>query len=73
MVLCEELAARTETPDLFLIRARGVSACTEELGRLVFFKVMILVVRAYGAVLPADLLVLFGILGIILGGIDHDE
>ena len=73
MVLCEELAARTETPDLFLIRARGVSACAEELGRLVFFKVMILVVRAYSAVLPADILVLFGILGNIPGGVNHDE
>ena len=73
MVLCEELAARTETPDLFLIRARRVSACAEELGRLVFFKMMTLVVRAYRAVLPADLPVLFCIFGNIPGGVDHDE
>ena len=73
MVLCEDLAASTETPDLFLIRARGVSACAEELGRLVFFKGMGLVVRAYGAVLPADLPVLFRILGNIPCGVNHDE
>jgi hypothetical protein len=73
MVLGEKLAGDTETTDLFLIRARGVSACAEELGRLVFFQGVGLVVRADRAVLPADLPVLFGILNDIFGGIYHDE
>jgi len=73
MVLCEELAGRTETSDFFFVRARGVSACAEELGRLKFFKGMSLVIRAYCAVLPADLPVLFRILGNIFGGINHNE
>ena len=73
MVLREELAAQAETPDLFLIRARGISPCAEELGRLVFLKLMPLVIRANGAVLPADLPVLFRILGNILCGVYHDE
>ena len=73
VVLCEELTAHAETPDLFFILAGGVSACAEELGGLVFFKGMSLVVRAYPAVLPADLPVLFGILYNIFWGINHDE
>ena len=73
MVLCEELAAGAETPDLFFIRAGGVSPCAEELGRLVFLKMMRPVVWAYRAVLPADLPVLFRILRNILRGINHDE
>ena len=73
MVLCEELAARAETPDLFLIRARRVPACTEELCGLEFLEGMGLVVRADRAVLPADLPVLFGILNRIFWGVNHDE
>jgi len=73
MVLCKELAAHAETPDLFFIRAGGVPACAEEFGRLEILEGMRLVVRAYRAVLPADLPVLFGILGNIFGWIYHDE
>lgn len=73
MVLCEELTGRAETPDLFFIRARGIPACAEEFGWLVFSKGMGLVVRAYGAVLPADLPVLLRIFRNILGGVYHDE
>lgn len=73
MVLGKDLAGRTETSDLFFIRARGVSACAEELGRLIFFKGMSLVVRAYFAVLPADLPVLFRIFWNILNGINHNR
>ena len=73
MVFREELAARAETPDLFCRRGRGSSACAEEFRGLVFFKRMSLVVWAYGAVLPADLPVLFSILDNILGGINHND
>lgn len=72
MVLCEELAARAVTPDLFFVRAGGPSAGAEEFVRLEFFKGMSLVVRAYPAVLPADLPVLFGIFDRIFVGIYHN-
>jgi hypothetical protein len=73
MVLREDLAARTETSDLFFIRAGRISGYTEELGRLIFFKGMSLVVRAYFAVFPADLPVLFCILWNIFSRINHNE
>jgi hypothetical protein len=61
MVLCKEFAGRTEAAYLPHIRCRGGSASAEETGGLVFFQGMTLVVLAYRAVLPADLLVLFGV------------
>lgn len=73
MVLCEDLAARTETPDPFFIWARRISGYAEEFGRLIFFKGMSLVVRAYLAVFPAYLPVLFRILGNISGRVNHNE
>jgi len=73
MVLCEELAGRTETADLFDGRGGGFSTCAEEFGRLVFFKRMALVVRAYFAVFPANLPVLFSIFYLIFVGIYHES
>jgi hypothetical protein len=71
MVLVEDLAARTETPDLFFLQAGGLAPGTEDLGGLEFFQVMGFVIRAYGAVLAANLPVLFRIFGNILGRIYH--
>jgi hypothetical protein len=62
MVLREERAGRAEAADLFHGRGRGRPAAAEELGRLVFFERMALVVLADGAVFPAELPVLFRIL-----------
>lgn len=62
MVLREELAGRAEATDLFHGLCRGRPAAAEELGRLVFFERMTLVVLADGTVFPADLPVLFRIL-----------
>jgi len=73
-VLREELAAHTVAAKLFFWLGRGHSACAEEFVRLIFFKGMTLVVRAYFAVLPADLTVLFGILyNIHFAGFHHNE
>ena len=69
----EQFAPYAETTDLFLIRAGRVSPCTEELGRLVFLKGMGFVVRAYCAVPPADLPVLFGIFRNTSGRVNHNE
>ena len=71
MVLCEEFAGWTETADLFDGRGKGFSTRAEEFGGLVFFKRMTLVVRAYFAVFPADLPVLFCIFYRIFAGIYH--
>ena len=73
MVLIEDLATRAVTPYLFFVRTRGPSAGAEEFVRLEFFKGMSLVMRAYLAVLPADLPVLFRIFRNILGRIDHNS
>ena len=73
MVLCEELAGRAEAAEFFHGGGRGLSARAEEFGGLVFFKGMMLVVRTYFAVLPADLPVLFCILYDIFVGIYHDR
>jgi hypothetical protein len=73
MVLIEDLATRAVTPDLFFVRTSRPSAGTEEFGWLKFFKGMSLVVRAYLAVLPADLPVLFRIFRNIFGRIDHNS
>jgi len=62
MVLREELAGRAEAADLFHGGGRGCPAAAEELGRVVFFERMALVVLADGAVFPADLPVLFRVL-----------
>jgi len=62
MILREERAGRAEAADLFHGRGRGRPAGAKEIGRLVLFQGMTLVVLAYGAVFPADLPVLFGIL-----------
>jgi hypothetical protein len=62
MVLCEERAGRAEAADLLHGRGRGRPAAAKELGRLVFFERMTLVVLADGTVFPADLPVLFRIL-----------
>jgi hypothetical protein len=61
MVFREERAGRAEAADLFHVRGIGAPAATEELGWLVFFERMTLVVLADGAVFPADLPVLFGV------------
>jgi hypothetical protein len=61
MVLREEFPGRAQTAYHPHIRCRGGSASAEEFGGLVFFKRMTLVVLAYRTVIPADLLVLFGI------------
>jgi len=69
LVLREKLAAQ-----LFPWLGRGHSACAEEFVRLIFFKGMTLVVRAYFAVLPAYLPVLFGIFyHRCFAGFQHDE
>jgi len=73
MVLIEDLASRTVTPDLFFVRTSRPSTGAEEFGWLEFFKGMSLVMRAYLAVLPADLPVLFRIFGNIFGRIDHNS
>ena len=62
MVLREERAGRAEAADLFHVLGTGRPAAAEELGRLVFFERMALVVLADGAVFPAGLPVLFRIL-----------
>jgi hypothetical protein len=61
MVLREEFTGRAETANLPHIRCRRGSAPAEEFGGLVFFQGMTLVVLANRAVLPADLLILFGV------------
>jgi hypothetical protein len=71
VVLGEELTRRAEAADLFHGRGRGCSASTEELGGLVFFQGVVLVVLAYFAVLPADLPVLFSIRYTVLALIQH--
>ena len=73
MVLIEDLATRAVTPYLFFVRTRGSSAGAKEFGWLEFFKGMSLVMRAYLAVLPADLPVLFRIFRNIFGRIDHNS
>jgi hypothetical protein len=74
MVLCKEFAGRAEAAYLFHIRCRRRSASAEEFGGLVFFKGMTLVVLAYRAVLPADLLVLFGVFyNRFVAGIKHAD
>ena len=73
MVLCEELAGRTEATDLFDDRGRRLSTCAEEFGGLVFFKRMTLVIRTYFAVLLTDLPVLFSIFYHIFAGINHEN
>ncbi len=61
MVLCKELAGRTETTDLFHILCTGRSAGAEKLFWLVPVEVMPFVVLANRAVFSADCLVLIGI------------
>jgi hypothetical protein len=61
MVFREEFAGWAETAYLPHVRCRGGSASAEEFGGRVFFQGMTLVVLAYCAILPADLLVLFGV------------
>ena len=61
MVLREKFAGRAEAANLPHIRCRRGSASAEKFGGLVFFQGMTLVVLAYRAVLPADLLVLLGV------------
>lgn len=73
MVLCEELAGRAETTNLFYCRGRGLSPGTEESVGLVSLKGMVLVTRAFGAGPPADLPVLFGVLYDILVGDYHKQ
>jgi hypothetical protein len=62
MVFYEERAGRAEAADLFHILGRGRPAAAEELGRLVFFEGVVLVILAIDAVFPADLPVLIRIL-----------
>jgi hypothetical protein len=62
MVLHKKRAGRAEAADLFHVLGIRGSAAAEELGRLVFFERMALVVLADGAVFPADCPVLFRIL-----------
>jgi hypothetical protein len=73
MVLIEEFTGRTEAADLFDGRGGGLFACAEEFGGMVFFQGMTLVVRAYFAVFPADLPVLFCIFYRIFAGIYHEN
>ena len=72
MVFYEERAGRAETADLFHVLGIRGSAAAEELGRLVFFERMTLVILADGAVFPADLPVLFRILDFYFTGF-HKE
>ena len=62
MVLHKKRAGRAETANLFHVLGIGRPAAAEELGRLVFFERMALVILADGAVFPADRPVLFRIL-----------
>jgi len=74
LVLREKLAAHTVATQVFPWLCRGHSTCAEEFVRLIFFKGMTLVVRAYFAVLPAYFPVLFGILyNRCFAGFQHDE
>jgi hypothetical protein len=73
MVLIEEFARRAEAADLFDGRGGGFSTSAEEFGGLVFFQGMTLVVRAYFAVFPADLVVLFCIFNYIFAGFYHEN
>ncbi len=61
MMFREELAGRAEATDLFHILGTGRPAGAEKLFGLVPVQIMPLVVLAYRAVFPADLLVLFGV------------
>jgi hypothetical protein len=61
MVFYEERAGRAEAAYLFHILGIRGPATAEELGRLVFFERVVLVVLAIDAVFPADLPVFFGI------------
>jgi hypothetical protein len=71
VVLREELAGRTEAPDLPHGWGVGCPAPAEEFGGLVFFQGMVLVVLTYRAVLPADLPVLFRVGNTVFGLIEH--
>ena len=74
MVLREELAGRAEAAYLLHRWGRGRPASAEEFSGLVSFKGMMLVVLAYRAVLPADLLVLLGVLdNRFVAGIKHAD
>jgi len=73
VVLREEFATRTEAADLSHPLGRGRPASAEEFVRLITFKGMTLVVRAYFAVLPANLPVLFCIFDNSFSGIKHEE
>jgi hypothetical protein len=73
VVFREQFAGQTETPNLFPFRACGPSPGAEKFGWLEFFKAMCLVVWANSAVLPADLPVLFRILGNIPGRVYHKK
>jgi hypothetical protein len=61
-VLRIQFTGRTIAVQLFLGGARCYSACAEEGIRLKFFKGILLIGRAYSAVLPAYLPVLFRVL-----------
>ena len=59
VVLGKERAGRAKAADLFHVLGRGRPAAAEELFGLVPAKIVPFIVLADGAVLPADLLVLF--------------
>ena len=73
VVLREELARRTETSDDPHVRCSRRPAAAEEFLGLVLFQVVVLVVLAVYAVLPADLPVLFRVVDHGLVGYDHGK
>jgi hypothetical protein len=71
MVLREEFAGRAEAADLFHGGGMRGSAGAEQFIRLIAFKGMSLVVRAYPA--AADLPVLFRVPDLVSGRINHRD
>ena len=61
VVFCEKLAGRAETADLSHALRPGGSLRAEKFAGLVLFQVVVPVILAVLAVLPAELPVLFGI------------
>jgi hypothetical protein len=72
VVLGEELAGRAETADNFHLRCRRLTAGAEELGWLVLFQRVLLIILAVYAILPAELTVLFVVFDNRFIGLKHE-